>query len=203
MNKIYGYARVSSKDQNLQRQLDTFFELGIEKENIFCDKQSGKNFDRKNYQKLLKKLKKDDVLIIKSIDRLGRNYDGIINEWNRLNNIIQCKIFVVDMPLLDTRVNSSTLVGKFISDIVLQILSFVAQNERENIRQRQKEGIVSAKKRGVKFGRPETNYINTYEKIFTDYNNKIITLSTALNLTEMKKDSFYYYLRKFRKTLNY
>ena len=199
MNKTYGYARVSSNDQNLARQLDAFQKLGIAKNNIFCDKQSGKNFERKNYQKLIKKLKKDDVLIIKSIDRLGRDYNGIIKEWNLITNIKKCKIFVIDMPLLDTRTNSTTLVGKFISDLVLQILSFVAQNERENIKQRQQEGIISAKNRGVKFGRPEKNYIYQYKQIFTDYETKKISLKSALTLTNLKENSFYYHLRKFRK----
>lgn len=153
---IYAYARVSAKDQNLQRQIAAFREFGIENGGIFSEKKSGKDFERKEYKRLLKRLKAGDLLVIKSIDRLGRSYAQIIEEWNRITNTIGADILVLDMPLLDTRTKSDTLVGKFISDIVLQVLSFVAENERENIRIRQAEGIKAAKERGVRFGRPPT-----------------------------------------------
>ena len=141
---IYGYARVSSREQNLTRQLDSFSAFGIEKKRIYSDKKSGKDFERTNYLRLLKKLKAGDLLVIKSIDRLGRNYNTIIEEWSRITKQIGADILVLDMPLLDTRDKENSLVGKFISDIVLQILSFVAENERENIRARQREGIAAA-----------------------------------------------------------
>ena len=131
---IYAYARVSAKDQNLQRQIAAFSEFGIEKSRIFSEKKSGKDFERKEYKRLLKKLNCGDLLVIKSIDRLGRNYSQIIEEWNRITNVIGADILVLDMPLLDTRTKADTLVGKFISDIVLQVLSFVAENERESIK---------------------------------------------------------------------
>ena len=150
----YAYARVSARDQNLDRQLNAFRDFGVPAKNIFCDKKSGRDFERSQYLRLTKKLKKGDLLVVKSIDRLGRNYRMILDEWNAIVNRIGADILVLDMPLLDTRSGSDTLVGKFISDIVLQVLSFVAENERENIRARQAEGIASARKRGVRFGRP-------------------------------------------------
>lgn len=153
MNNIYGYIRVSSKEQNEDRQVVSLLEAGVKAENIFTDKQSGKDFNRPQYMGLLKKLKKGDVLYIKSIDRLGRNYEEILKQWHILTNEKEIDIAVIDMPLLDTR-RGKDLMGTFISDIVLQILSFVAENERSNIRQRQAEGIAAAKARGVKFGRP-------------------------------------------------
>lgn len=149
----YAYACVSAQDQNIDRQLDAFSIYGIETAYIYSDKKSGKDFERDNYKILLMRLKKDDLLIIKSIDRLGRNYDSIIHEWNHITNEIGADILVLDMPLLDTQSKANTLVGKLISDIVLQVLSFVAENKRANIKQRQKESILSAKNRGVNFGR--------------------------------------------------
>lgn len=149
----YGYARVSTKEQNEQRQLIALQEFGISGKQIFVDKQSGKDFERKSYQKLFKKLKTGDVLVIKSIDRLGRNYDEILEQWRSITKEKQAAIVVLDMPLLDTRQNRD-LTGTLIADIVLQLLSYVAQTEREFIHQRQAEGIAAAKERGVQFGRP-------------------------------------------------
>ena len=150
---IYGYLRVSTREQNEDRQLIALREVGVDEQNIFLDKQSGKDFDRPQYKKLLRKLKKDDLLYIKSIDRLGRNYEEILQQWRLLTKDKGIDIVVLDMPLLDTR-RGKDLMGTFLSDIVLQVLSFVAENERTNIRQRQAEGIAAAKARGVKFGRP-------------------------------------------------
>ena len=150
----YAYARVSAKDQNLQRQIAAFSEFGIEKSRIFYEKKSGKDFERKEYKRLLKKLTSGDLLVIKSIDRLGRNYSQIIEEWNRITNIIGADILVLDMPLLDTRTKADTLVGKFISDIVLQVLSFVAENEREGIKARQAEGDKDCASKGRSFRPP-------------------------------------------------
>jgi DNA invertase Pin-like site-specific DNA recombinase len=147
---IYGYVRVSTREQNEERQLIAMRDFGVDR--IFTDKQSGKDFDRPQYQKLLRKLKKDDVLVIKSIDRLGRNYDDILVQWRVITKEKQAAIVVLDMPLLDTR-QTRDLTGTLIADIVLQLLSYVAQTEREFIRQRQKEGIAAAKARGVRFGR--------------------------------------------------
>ena len=147
---IYGYVRVSTREQNEERQMIAMREFGVDR--VFLDKQSGKDFLRPQYQKLLKRLKKDDVLVIKSIDRLGRNYDDILVQWRVITKEKQAAIVVLDMPLLDTRQNRD-LTGTLIADIVLQLLSYVAQTEREFIRQRQKEGIAAAKARGVKFGR--------------------------------------------------
>lgn len=192
----YAYARVSAQDQNLSRQIEAFNKYGVEKNNIFCDKKSGKNFERANYKMLIENLKKNDLLVIKSIDRLGRNYDQIISEWNKITNIIGANILVLDMPLLDTRTKSDTLVGKFISDVVLQILSFVAENERMNIRARQAEGIKVAKAQGIQFGRPQASYSRKFQNVAQKYLNNGIELRDALSALNMKKSTFYYHLRK-------
>ena len=160
----YGYIRVSSKEQNEARQLDALHKQGIEDSNIYIDKQSGKDFNRPKYKMLYRKLKKGDVLYIKSIDRMGRNYDEIIQEWRRITRFREADIVVLDMPLLDTR-RGKDLMGTFLSDIVLQVLSFVAENERINIHQRQAEGIAAAKARGVKFGRKPKERPAEYEHL--------------------------------------
>ena len=197
----YAYARVSSQDQNLSKQLDAFATYGVQSKFIYCDKKSGKDFDRESYNKLIKKLKRGDLLIIKSIDRLGRNYDAIIHEWNRITNQIHADILVIDMPLLDTRDKADTLVGKFISDIVLQILSFVAENERAAIRQRQKEGIDAAKLRGIKFGRPATIYTDEFKTIVQRYKHREISVNEALSMSGLKRCNFYYHMRKLESIL--
>lgn len=153
MENLYGYIRVSSREQNEDRQILALKELSIPEKNLFIDKQSGKDFERPQYRKMVRKLKKDDLLYIKSVDRLGRNYSEILEQWRILNKEKGIDIVVLDMPLLDTR-RGKDLMGTFLSDIVLQVLSFVAENERTNIRQRQAEGIAAAKARGVRFGRP-------------------------------------------------
>lgn len=196
---IYAYARVSAKDQNLERQLSAFYEFGIEKSRIFSEKKSGKDFERKEYNRLLKKIKSGDLLVIKSIDRLGRNYNRIIGEWNRITNVIGADILVLDMPLLDTRTKTNTLVGKFISDVVLQVLSFVAENERENIMARQTEGIKAAKERGVRFGRPPCVYTDEFLSVANDYICKRIKLKNALSILNIKQSNFYYHVRKIKK----
>ena len=193
---IYAYARVSSRDQNLTRQLEAFKAFGVEKQNIYCDKKSGKNFERKGYLRLLRKLKKGDLLVIKSIDRLGRNYKMITDEWGNIVNRIGADILVLDMPILDTRSKTDTLIGKFIADIVLQVLSFVAENERENIRARQAEGIAAAKKKGVRFGRPNTIYSEEFLKIVNDFREKKICLAQALRLSNMSAGNFYYHMHR-------
>ncbi len=187
----YGYVRVSSITQNLDRQIEDMHKVGLCDKQIFADKQSGKNFERVNYQKLKKKLKSGDLLIIKSIDRLGRNYDMIIEEWKDIVNNKNVDIKVLDMPLLDTRVEGRNLVGKFISDIVLQILSFVAENERENIKKRQAEGIKIAKLKGKHLGRPKFILPDNFETISQQYIKKEITLAEALSSLNMNKSTFY------------
>ena len=194
---VYGYARVSSKDQKLERQLLELERFGIVKDNIYCDKQSGKDFDRTNYRLLRNKLKKGDLLVIKSIDRLGRNYEMIIEEWIHITKKINCDIVVLDMNLLDTR-SDNNLVGKFISDIVLQILSFVAENERQNIKQRQAEGIKIAKEKGIVFGRPKKSLPKNYKTVVKQLSNKEITIDQALELTKMKRSTFYKYQKNIK-----
>lgn len=191
----YGYVRVSTKEQNIDRQLANMVRLGVEPKNIFIDRQSGKDFDRENYQKLKAIIRGGDLLIIKSIDRLGRNYNMILEEWRDLVNDLNVDILVVDMPLLDTRTESKNLVGKFISDIVLQILSFVAENERENIKKRQAEGIRIAKERGKHLGRPRNKLPKNFIDILGKYKKKEITLKTALLSLNMSKSTFYRNIR--------
>ena len=192
---IYGYARVSSKDQKMDRQITELIKFGVECKNIYQDKQSGNNFDRKHYLILKRKLKKGDLLVIKSIDRLGRYYDMIIEEWSHLTKTIECDIVVLDMNLLDTRSENKNLIGKFIADIVLQILSFVAENERTNIKQRQAEGIKLAKEKGIVFGRPKIKLPSNNPEIVRQLHNREISLKEALDKTNMTKSTFYKYLK--------
>ena len=173
--------------------------LGIDKRHIYVDYESGKDFNRISYQKLIHKLKKDDLIYIKSIDRLGRNYDMIIEEWTRITKIISADIVVIDMPLLDTRVKENNLIGKFISDIVLQVLSFVAQSERENIRQRQAEGIRIAKAKGVIFGRPKYILPSNFEEVVLRYLRKELTYLEAIEVLNLKRSTFFKYVRSYRK----
>ena len=186
----YGYIRVSSKEQNEARQLDALHKQGIEDKNIYMDKQSGKDFNRPKYKILYRKLKKGDVLYIKSIDRMGRNYDEIIQEWRRITRFREADIVVLDMPLLDTR-RGKDLMGTFLSDIVLQVLSFVAENERTNIRQRQAEGIAAAKARGVKFGRPSIPLPENFDQMRRDWRAGYITIEEAASACGMCAKTFY------------
>ena len=192
---IYGYVRVSSETQNTARQLDEMFKQNIPIKNIYIDKQSGKDFNRTNYQKLKNKLKKNDLLIIKSIDRLGRNYEMIITEWSDITKKIEADIFVIDFPLLDTRCEPNSLIGKFISDIVLQVLSFVAENERINIKQRQAEGIRLAKEKGIHLGRPKYKLPDNFKEIIKQYKNKEITNEEAINILNMNRSTFFKYAK--------
>ena len=192
----YGYVRVSTAQQHIDRQIDALLEMGLDKSSIYIDYESGKDFNRKNYKKLIRKLKKDDLLIIKSIDRLGRNYNMIIEEWRLITKEKEADIMVIDMPLLDTRIEGKNLVGKFISDIVLQVLSFVAQNERETMRIRQAEGIKTAKARGVKFGRPRIVLPNNFEIVAKQYLKKEITNKKACEILSMTRGSFFRYIKE-------
>lgn len=195
--KTYGYVRVSSTDQNEDRQMVALKEVCVDERNIFVDKQSGKDFDRPNYKKLVRKLKTGDLLYILSIDRLGRNYEEILKQWRILTKDIGIDICVLDMPLLDTR-NGKDLMGTFIADLVLQILSFVAQNERENIKKRQAEGIAAAKAKGVKFGRPEKEVPNEFGKLVKAWEQKKLPLTDVLKQCDMSEATFYRRLREHR-----
>ncbi len=187
---IYGYIRVSTREQNEDRQLLAMRELAILERNIFTDKQSGKDFERPQYKRLVKKLRPDDLLYIKSIDRLGRSYGEILEQWRILTREKGIDIVVLDMPLLDTR-RGKDLMGTFLSDIVLQVLSFVAENERTNIRQRQAEGIAAAKARGVKFGRPPSPLPENFYRVHRDWRGKKLTLQQAANACAMPVSTFY------------
>lgn len=195
--EIYGYIRVSTRDQNEDRQLIALHELDIPEKNIFLDKQSGKDFQRPQYKRLVRKLKKDDLLYVKSIDRLGRNYGEILEQWRVLTKEKDIDIVVLDMPLLDTR-RGKDLMGTFLSDIVLQVLSFVAENERTNIRQRQAEGIAAAKAKGVRFGRPAKVPPDNFSNIISRWERGQLPLSDILRQCGMSEATFYRRLREYR-----
>lgn len=195
--KIYGYVRVSSTDQNEARQMIALRDVSVPEKDIFMDKQSGKDFDRPNHRRLVRKLKAGDLLYILSIDRLGRNYEEIQKQWRVLTKEIDIDICVLDMPLLDTH-NGKDLMGTFIADLVLQILSFVAQNERENIKKRQAEGIAAAKAKGIKFGRPEKEIPNDFAKIVKAWEQKKLPFSEVLKICSISEATFYRRLREYR-----
>ena len=197
MGNIYGYVRVSSIEQNEDRQMIALKKTGVSDSHIFMDKQSGKDFHRADYEKLVSILQEGDLLYIMSIDRLGRNYVEIQNQWRMLTKEIGIDICVLDMPLLDTR-NGKDLMGTFIADLVLQILSFVAENERENIRKRQEQGIAAAKKRGVRFGRPESKVPDNFKSIVRSWEHGSIRLEEVLEKCQMSKSTFYRRLREMR-----
>ena len=191
ISATYGYIRVSTREQNEDRQLIALREMSVPEQNIFMDKQSGKDFNRPQYKKLVKRLKPDDLLYIKSIDRLGRNYEEIQNQWRILTKEKKIDIVVLDMPLLDTR-RGKDLMGTFLSDIVLQVLSFVAENERTNIRQRQAEGIAAAKAKGVRFGRPPRPLPENYHSAYQRWKAGAITGTAAAKECSMPLSTFRY-----------
>ena len=193
----YGYVRVSAVDQNISRQMLEMLDRKIPKRNIYVDKQSGKDFNRPNYKKLMRKLKKGDLLYIKSIDRLGRNYNEILEQWRMLTKEMEVDVVVIDMPMLDTRLGKD-LMGTFIADIVLQVLSFVAQNERENIKQRQAEGIKAAKLNGVVFGRPIILAPDNFPQVIKDWKSGRISANEAAARCNMSIATFYRRLREYR-----
>jgi len=201
MGTTYGYIRVSSRDQHEHRQLNELLEYGIPRDHIYMDKLSGKNFNRPAYQYLVHHLlKPGDLMIAKSIDRLGRNYKEILDEWKLITTEIGADIKILDMPLLDTSTRKD-LMGTFISDLVLQLLSFIAENERETIRQRQREGIASAQKRGVKFGRPRTPYPEGFETVYRQWKKKEITPKEAFARTNLPDYLFYKRVRRYEQEL--
>lgn len=197
--KQYGYARVSSRDQNEDRQIIALREMGLTEKQIYVDKQSGKDFNRPQYKKLLRRLDRNAVLFIKSIDRLGRNYDDLIEQWRYITKEKGADIVVLDMPLLDTR-REKNLLGTFISDLVLALLSYVAENERLNIRQRQAEGIAAAKARGVRFGRPAKPLPDNFHDIRRQWRGKKLTLKQAANACDMPETTFIDKVQRFEKT---
>lgn len=190
MNTKYGYVRVSTREQNEVRQLLALRGVQIAEENIYVDRQSGKDFKRPMYQRLAKRLKQDDILYVKSIDRLGRNYEEILEQWRILTKEKRVDIVVLDMPLLDTR-RGKDLMGTFLSDIVLQVLSFVAENEHKNIRERQKEGIEAAKQRGVQFGRPQKPVPDNFGQVYAKWYNKEISAEEAAKQCNLPLTTFY------------
>ena len=200
MANNFGYVRVSSREQNEERQLVAMYEQGIERKNIYIDKQSGKDFERPQYKRMIKRLKKGDVIFIKSIDRLGRNYSEILEQWAFITKEKGVDIVVLDMPLLDTRERGEALIGMFISDLVLQILAYVAETEREFIKKRQAEGIAVAKAKGVKFGRRNKNINCDFDAIVTAWRNKEITVKDITEKCGISESTFYRRLREYDKT---
>lgn len=188
--RIYGYVRVSARDQNIDRQMVVMEKLKIPKNNLFIDKLSGKDFNRPNYKRMVKRMRAGDVLYIKSIDRLGRDYTEIIEQWRIITKKKKADIVVVDFPLLDTRKKDKDLTGTFIADLVLQILSYVAQTERENIKQRQREGITAAKAKGVRFGRPAKDVPEDFLEIYEKWKKKKISLREAARRLEVDHNTF-------------
>lgn len=196
---VYGYVRVSSTDQNEDRQMIALRQTGVEDRHIFLDKQSGKDFERPQYKKMVKKLRQDDLLYVLSIDRLGRNYDEIQHQWRVLTKEIGIDICVIDMPLLDTR-RSKDLLGTFVADLVLQVLSFAAHNERDNIRKRQAEGIAAARARGVHLGRPPRETPQDFEQIVKDWETGKILFDEALKRSGLTETTFYRRRRELKRT---
>lgn len=193
---IFGYIRVSTKEQCEDRQIIALRGFPVQDDKIFMDKLSGKDFNRPQYKKLLRKLKQGDILVIKSIDRLGRNYDEILNQWRIITKEKQADIVVLDMPLLDTRHTGKDLTGTFVADLVLQILSYVAQTERENIRQRQMEGIAAAKLRGVQFGRPRKPIPENFYSLKEQWEKRVISSRQAAKELHIAQDTFLRWVRE-------
>lgn len=195
----YGYIRVSSNHQNTDRQIMGMCNLDIHK--YFVDKTSGQNFNRPAYQKMLKKIKSEDVVVVASIDRFGRNYKEILKQWEYITKDIGADIVVLDMPILDTRNDNNDLTGVFLSDIILQLLSYVAQIEREQIKKRQREGIIAAQSKGVKFGRPRLDYPKNFKKLFVKYKNKELSLSEFSQILKIDKLILKKHIGRYKKQL--
>lgn len=193
----YGYARVSSKDQNLDRQLDQLKAIGIEPRNIFCDKASGKNFNRPSWDSLIDQLQKGDLLVVVSLDRMGRNYTEIKEQWQHITHDIGADIKVLDMPMLDTTKTNDSLDRRFIADLVLQILSYTAEKERKNIHARQEQGIKAAQERNVKFGRPAAQFPDGWEQTYTAWKDGQITATAAMDSLNLKRTTFYKLVKQY------
>ena len=195
--KVWGYARVSSKDQNEARQIEALKDAGVFERDIFVDKQSGKDFARPQYQTLLNCIREGDVVVILSIDRLGRNYDAIMKEWRRITQELGANIRVLDMPLLDTTRGGDSLDGRFIADLVLQILSYVAEKERENIKRRQAQGIATAKAQGKQMGRPRIPLPLAFPSVYNRWKAKEITAKGAMQELGLKPNTFYNFVHQY------
>ncbi|RJS62761.1 recombinase family protein [Priestia filamentosa] len=200
-NRKFGYIRVSSRDQNEGRQLQSMEEAGISPRDIFIDKQSGKNFNREQYQLMKRMMRKGDILYIHSLDRFGRNKEEILQEWNAITKEIEADIVILDMPLLDTTQYKDSL-GTFIADLVLQILSWMAEEERDRIRKRQREGIDAALKDGVSFGRPKAQVSQEFIEAYNRWRNKEVTAVQAMNEANVKKTTFYKLVKEYEGTFN-
>lgn len=196
-NKRYGYARVSTKEQNIERQIIALTEAGVEKQDIYIDKQSGKNFERPAYVEMMSLIQEGDLLIVKSIDRLGRNYQEIMEQWRIITKEKRADICIQDMPLLDTT-KTKDLLGTFISDVVLQLLSFVAENERDNIRQRQAEGIAAAKARGVQFGKPMIPVPDNFPELYKQWQAGAISIKEFAKACNMGRSTMYNRIKEYR-----
>ena len=196
MGETWGYARVSSREQNEDRQVIALKEMGVPEQNIFVDKQSGKDFNRPQYKRLMRRIKPDDLICIKSIDRLGRNYEEILEQWKVITKEKRVDLFVMDMPILDTR-REKNLLGTFISDLVLALLSYVAENERVTIRQRQAEGIAAAKARGVHFGRMPKPLPDNFYEVYQEWKMKKITVAEAARKCGMPQTTFFHRAKKY------
>lgn len=194
--RIHGYARVSTKEQNEARQINALKEFGISERDIYIDKISGKSFDRPEYQRLLNVIRKGDLVVILSLDRLGRNYTEVQEQWRYITNDLGADIKVLDMPLLDTTVNKDTIDSRFISDLVLQILSYVAAKERENIKARQAQGIANAKAQGKTLGRPKAQKPEQWDKIYIQWKNKQLTAVAAMKILNLKPNTFYKFVNE-------
>lgn len=195
--KVYGYIRVSTREQNIERQVISLLEAGVSEKNIYIDKQSGKNFQRPAYKKMMSRVREGDLIIIKSIDRLGRNYQEIMEQWRIITKEKKADIRILDMPLLDTT-QTKDLLGTFISDVVLQLLSFVAENERDNIRQRQAEGIAAAKARGVRFGKPVIPMPENFPELYGQWETGNITINELARLCNMGRSTMYKRIGEYR-----
>lgn len=197
--KVYGYIRVSTQEQNIDRQLISLMNIGIAKKNIYIDKQSGKNFKRPSYTKMMRKIREGDLLIMKNIDRLGRNYQEIMEQWRIITKEKKADIRILDMPLLDTT-RTKNLLGTFIIDVVLQLLSFVAENERDNIRQRQAEGIAAARARGVQFGKPRIPVPDNFSELYKQWEMELISIEEFAGFCDMSRSTLYKRIGEYRET---
>ena len=199
--KVYGYVRVSTREQNIERQIISLLKAEIDRKNIYIDKQSGKDLRRPAYKKMIRHIKEGDLLIIKSIDRLGRNYQEIMEQWRIITKEKKADIRIQDMPLLDTT-KTKDLLGTFISDVVLQLLSFVAENERVNIRQRQAEGIAAAKAKGVKFGKPVIPLPDNFPELYQEWTQSHISFEELADICNMGRSTMYKRIGEYRRTLH-
>lgn len=199
-NKIYGYIRVSTREQNIERQMISLIDAGVAQKEIYVDKQSGKDFKRPAYRRMMRKVREGDLIIVKSIDRLGRNYRDIMEQWRIITKEKKADIRIQDMPLLDTT-KTKDLLGTFISDVVLQLLSFVAENERDNIRQRQAEGIAAAKARGVQFGKPMIPMPENFSELYRQWEDNQLSINELASLCNMGRSTMYKRIDEYRRCL--